>query len=67
MSNEVTITPLGIALGLAVEMGIVSKDDPDVLAKFKQYWEQVEKYVLPYAFGGENRCLKVLTESLSKT
>lgn len=48
--DEITITPLGIALGIAVEMGIVSKEDPNVLVKFRNYWDKVEKYVLPYAF-----------------
>lgn len=48
--DEITITPLGIALGIAVEMGIVSKEDPNVLVKFRNYWDKVEQYVLPYAF-----------------
>lgn len=48
--DEIRITPLGIALGIALEMGIISKEDPDVLVKFRNYWEKVEKYVLPYAF-----------------
>lgn len=55
MPNEITLTPLGIALGIAIEMGIVSKDDPNVLTKFRNYWEQVEKYVLPYAFERMNK------------
>lgn len=46
--EEITITPLGLALGYALEIGLVTKEDPNLMEKFKAYWKLIETKVIPY-------------------
>lgn len=45
---RIRLTPKGLALGLAVEAGIMSKPPTDEeMERFHQFWEQAKKHLIP--------------------